>query len=122
MSPQAKDEEREERIANEIIVDAYGSEERMTGWYTYLSDTLSFPFTARCVRLRPTSPLEQGASVRVLGMASIDLCEQEILVLILWKRRQLAVPLFQLEGVKGDEETEQAIEDWHYWVNCGYTF
>jgi hypothetical protein len=25
----------------------------------------------------------------------------------------------QLEGVKVDEETQQAIEDWRYWVNRG---
>ena len=28
----------------------------------------------------------------------------------------------QLEGVKVDEETQQAIEDWRYWVNRGYEF
>jgi hypothetical protein len=26
----------------------------------------------------------------------------------------------QLEGIGVDEETRQAIEDWHYWVNQGY--
>jgi hypothetical protein len=26
----------------------------------------------------------------------------------------------QLEGIQVDEETRQAIEDWHYWVNRGY--
>jgi len=34
--------------------------------------------------------------------------------------RQLAVPLMQLEGIRVDEETRQAIEDWHYWVSRGY--
>ena len=28
--------------------------------------------------------------------------------------------LMQLEGVQLDEKTQQAIEDWHYWVNQGY--
>jgi hypothetical protein len=46
----------------------------------------------------------------------------EMFVLIRWKRRQLAVPLMQLEGTGVDEETQQAIEDWHYWVNRGYEF
>jgi hypothetical protein len=31
-----KDEEREERITNEIIVDAYGPEELAMGWYYHL--------------------------------------------------------------------------------------
>jgi len=36
--------ERENRIAKEIIVDAYGPEEQAMGWYYYLQDTLH-PFT-----------------------------------------------------------------------------
>jgi hypothetical protein len=30
------------------------------------------------------------------------------------------VLIMQLEGIQVDEETRQAIEDWHYWVNRGY--
>ena len=41
MTRRAKDEEREERIHMEIIVDAYGPEERAMGWYNYLSVALS---------------------------------------------------------------------------------
>jgi len=41
-------------------------------------------------------------------------------VFIRWKPRQLAVPFMQLEGIQVDEETQQAIEDWQYWVNRGY--
>ena len=47
MTRSSKDEEGEERIHNEIIVDAYDSEEQAMGWYTYLSDTLQFPSTGR---------------------------------------------------------------------------
>jgi hypothetical protein len=55
MTARAKDEEREERIHMEIIVDAYGPEEQAAGWYNYLSDTLQFPFSARCVARRVIS-------------------------------------------------------------------
>jgi hypothetical protein len=120
MTRQAKDEEREERIHMEIIVDAYGPEEQAMGWYNYLNDTLQFPFSARCIVRRTTSPLEPGDEVEVVGMASDEDCEHEMFVLIRWKQRQLAVPLMQLEGIHVDEETQQAIEDWHYWVNSGY--
>jgi hypothetical protein len=58
-----KDEAREERIHMEIIVDAYGPEEQVMGWYNYLDDTLKFPFSARCVIRRTTSPLEPGEEV-----------------------------------------------------------
>jgi hypothetical protein len=47
-------------------------------------------------------------------------CEHDMLVLIRWKPHELAVPLRQLEGSHVDEQTQQAIEDWHYWVNQGY--
>jgi hypothetical protein len=53
-------------------------------------------------------------------MASDDECQHEMFVLIRWKSRKLAVPLSQLEGLQVDEETEQAIGDWHYWANRGY--
>jgi hypothetical protein len=116
-----KDEEREERIHMEIIVDAYGPEEQATSWYTYLSDTLQFPFSARCIVRRTTSPLEPGEEVNVVAMAPDEECEHDMLVLIQWNRRQFAVPLMQFEGIQVEEEAQQAIEDWQYWVNQGYT-
>ncbi len=51
-----KDETREDRIIMEIVVDAYGPEERAMGWYCYLENTLAFGFTAHCIRTRATSP------------------------------------------------------------------
>jgi Calcium binding len=83
---------------------------------------LQFPFSARCVVRRTISPLEPDDNVEVVGMASVEECEHDMFVLIRWKQRQLAVPLMQLEGIGVDEETQQAIEDWHYWVNRGYEF
>nr|HET6902515.1 calcium-binding protein [Ktedonobacteraceae bacterium] len=112
-----KDEEREERIHNEIIVDAYDSQEQAMGWYSYLSDTLQFPFSARCIVRRAISPLEKGEEVEVVGMAPDEECQHEMFVLIKWKSHKFAVPLMQLKGIQVDEETQQAIEDWHYWVN-----
>ena len=122
MPRQARDEAREERIHMEIIVDAYGPEEQAMGWYNYLDDTIHFPFSAQCVALRPTSPLDLGDKVEVVGMAPAEECEHEMFVLIQRKKRQLAVPLMELEGIQVDEETRQAIEDWRYWVNRGYEF
>ena len=120
MTRQAKDETREERIHMEIVVDAHDSEEQAMGWYNYLDDTLQFPFSARCVVERRISPLKVGEEVKVTGMAPGDDCEHDMLVLIQWKRRELAVPVMQLEGMQVDEETQQAIEDWRYWVKWGY--
>ena len=115
-----KDEAREERIAMEIIVDAYGPEEQAMGWYNYLSDTLQFPFTARCTAHRAISPLEPGDEVEVLGIAPDEECEHDMFVLVRWQGRKMAVPLSQLAVIDPDESIEEAIGDWHYWVARGY--
>jgi Calcium binding len=122
MGRSPKDAEREQRIAMEIVVDAYGPEEQAMGWYYSLENKLGFPFRARCVAQRAISPLRIGDEVEVVGMAPEDECEHEMFVVTPWERGSLAVPLLQLEGMAVDDETRQAIEDWQYWVACGYEF
>jgi hypothetical protein len=39
-----------------------------------------------------------------------------------WEDRSLAVPLAQLQVIKADKTTRQAVEDWHYWAEQGYEF
>ncbi|WP_088431536.1 calcium-binding protein [Halomicronema hongdechloris] len=117
-----QDAEIEERITMQIVVDAYDPEEQAMGWYYYLQGTMQFPFTASCISKRRISPLKDGQTVEVVGMASEDECEREMFVEIDWEGDTLAVPLIQLEAPAADEETQQAISDWHYWVNQGYEF
>jgi hypothetical protein len=118
MKRRLRDEEREQRITMEIVVDAYTPEEQAMGWYYSLEDRLRFPFAARCIAERSISPLRVGDEV--VGMAPEEECQHEMLVLIGWECRALAVPLAQLEGVAVDEQTRQVIEDWQYWVAQGY--
>jgi hypothetical protein len=117
-----KDAEREERIHDEIIVDAHGGEEQALSWYYYLRDQLQFPFIAVCIARRPISPLQVKDEVEVTGMPSEAECMHEIFVTMPWERDGLAVPLSQLRPVHADEQTQQAVEDWHYWVARGYEF
>lgn len=120
MARSASDDEREERITMEIIVDAYSPDEQALGWYYYLEEKLHVPFMAKCVVQRATSPLRIGDEVEVVGMPPEEECEHDMFVLTRWEQGTLAVPLSQLEGVAVDAETQQAIEDWHYWVDRGY--
>lgn len=116
---------REQRIRDEIVVDAYGSEEQAMGWYYYLERMLGFPFLARCRSARAISPLRPGETVTVTGMAPENECEREMFVTIRWQDRALAVPLAQLavRGVRGvDAQTREAVGDWHYWRDQGYVF
>ena len=117
-----EDEEREERITMEIVVDAYSEEERAMGWYYYLEEKLQFPFRAKCIAKRTASPLREGEEVEVVGMPDEEDCMHEMFVLIKWHDRNLGVPLAQLEGIKVDKQTAEAIADWHYWVARGHEF
>ncbi len=122
MKKAKKDPLREDRIHNEAIVDAYGSEEKAMSWYCYLEGKMRFPFQARCIASKATSPLRKEETVEVRRMASEDTCSNDMLVLIRWQGRKMAVPLSQLAAVDAEESTAEAIGDWHYWVAQGYLF
>jgi hypothetical protein len=47
MTKAKRDPAREERIEQEIIVDANSGEEQAMGWYYYLEDQRCFPFKAQ---------------------------------------------------------------------------
>jgi hypothetical protein len=119
-----RDKEREQRIEMEIVVDAHGADERAMGWYYYLEDRIQFPFSARCIAKRAISPLWVDDEVEVIGMPGEDECRREMFVSIRWDRKgRLAVPLAQLQPIGDtDEQTREAVEDWHYWVRMGYEF
>ena len=117
-----KEPAREKRIEMEIVVDAYGALEQSTGWYYYLEDNLKFPFPATCVKKRTISPLKLKDNVEVVGMPPEVECEREMFVSIKWEGRRFSVPLDQVQCVRCDKKTKQAIEDWHYWVKQGYQF
>jgi hypothetical protein len=113
---------REERIHNEVIVDAYGPEEQALGWYYYFENKIQFPFSARCMAAKVVSPLRKGETVDVRSLAPEDSCARDMLVLIRWHGRNVAVPLSQLTATDADESTVEAISDWHYWLAQGSCF
>jgi hypothetical protein len=122
MAKPKNDSIREDRIQNEVVVDAYGPEEQAMGWYYYLEDKIRFPFRARCTVSKVVSPLRKGETVEVRCMAPEEACLSDMLVLIRWQGRNLAVPLSQLTTLDADESTAEAIGDWLYWVAQGYCF
>jgi calcium binding protein len=99
-----------------------GHERSGGGWYDYLQDQLRFPFKAVCTVRRASSPLRVSDEAEVIDMAGGEECEHEIFVTIRRGEGDLAVPLSQLKPVQADEQTTQAVEDWHYWVNRDYEF
>ena len=119
-----RDAQREQRIEMEVVVDAHDADERAMGWYYYLEGKLQFPFTTLCIAHRSISPLRVDDEVEVIGMIGEDDCMHEMFVSIRWDRKGgLAVPLSQLKPIGDtDEQTRQAVGDWHYWVAMGYEF
>ncbi|MFZ5518790.1 MAG: calcium-binding protein [Candidatus Zhuqueibacterota bacterium] len=114
--------QREYRIMWGITVDAYDEAECAMGWYYYLDSKLHVPFHARCVTEKKYSPLAFGEIVRVIGLAKERDCLQEICVEVQSTFRKIKAPLSQLRAIDADDVTNEAIEDWHYWVNRGYQF
>jgi hypothetical protein len=89
-SPQTN--ERVVQGKNEIVVDAYGPEERAMGWYYYLEDKIHFPFRAHGTASNVVLPLKKGETVEVLQLAPEEACTGDMLVLIRWGDRKTAVP------------------------------
>ncbi len=115
-----KVKKREQRIIEEIIVDAYDAEEQAMGWYYYLEDKLEFPFAATCTKKRAISPLHIDDEIDVIDIAPVEECGHEMFVMIRWEKDVLAVPLMQLKVTHGEGLTQEAAEDWSYWVDRGY--
>ena len=119
MKKRKKDPTREDRIQNQAIVDAYGSEERAMGWYYYLENQSRFPFEARCTFPRLFRRSGKVKPPRSYAWPRKHVCEHDMLVQIRWQGRKMAVPLSQLAAIDPDESTKEAIGDWHYWVSQG---
>jgi hypothetical protein len=52
----------------------------------------------------------------VVGKPSSEPSLRQQFVTIEWKGREFGVPLSQLEPVDASDTTEQAVSDWHYWL------
>ncbi len=122
MPERGRNRARERRIDQEIVVDAYSSDERAMSWYYYLQEKLDFPFKARCVAARSVSPFRKGEVVEVLGMAPENECMRGAVVLARFARRKVGVPLEELVPVGVEGDAREAIEDWRYWTAMGYQF
>jgi hypothetical protein len=113
---------REDRVRNEVIVDTYNAEEQVMGWHYYLEGKLRFPFRAKCVTSKVVSPLRKGEIGEVSRMALENACSADMLAIIRWQGRNVALPLPQLVPLDAGESTIEAIGDWHYWVVRSYRF
>jgi hypothetical protein len=75
-----EDDQREDRISDEILVDCYNETERALGWYYYLEANLLFPFEATCILQRPTSALRIDDKVTVKSLAPSEAARVKVVV------------------------------------------
>lgn len=98
-----KDPEREARIEEEVLVDCYNEAERVSGWFCYLENQLTCPFTAECVNQSEVSPLKLGEHVRVLKILDTEAASNGAFFgQVEWQGRKLGVPLADLKAIKAD--------------------
>lgn len=113
----SEDPERENRIAEEVLVDTYDIYEEMAAWEAYLEDSISFPFLAHW------GDPDSGEEVEVLGFDNNNECDTNIFVKVRYQNGEdvdeLSVLLVEILPIEVDEESQQAIEDWCYWVDKG---
>jgi hypothetical protein len=111
------DPAREHRIDYEIVVDCYDELEVAAGWHSYLDDHLIFPFEAKY----QYDPKVAAVQVTVLELDDLpdDLDaddELEFFVEIVdAEGDEIWVPLEQIIPLEADEDTLEAVLDWHYW-------
>lgn len=126
MSSIEHDENRENRIATEIIVDAEDKEDRAMGWYYYLEETLNCPFMAKWTKKSRKTSTTEEKQVEVLGMAPDDECLKDMYVEVADINGKdddvYSAKLSEIEAIDADAETKEAIADWHYWLARGYKF
>ena len=85
----------------------------------YLENKIRFPFQAKCLAGRLAAQERRKRRGRAHS-APDDACKHDMLALVGWQGRKIAVPLAQLTAVDPDESTDEAISDWHYSVAQGY--
>ena len=111
---------RKDRIEDEIIVDCYDEYEMAMGWFYYFEDNLNFPFKATVLKNSEISGLEEGDIVEVYEF--INSSEDDVHIDNFVARVGIQkdehiydISLQFIRGIDCDEVTDNVIEDWRYW-------
>ena len=111
-----KDAERDHRIHDEIIVDAYGDEEQAMSWYYYMEENMEFPMQAK-VKLRLRGGKTEEKAVKIV---EIDPESETSLTLRLGitegksDRVQYISPE-DIVSIQTSEGNLEVLNDWLYW-------
>ena len=114
-----KNETYDQLLYDEILVDAYGEEEKAMSWFTYADEVMQFPFKAK-LALLDESRRAVKVKVQVLGLkqSTNDLRPLRVEVLhagLIW-----TVELAELRKVEADAGTAEVVGVYGYWVGASY--
>lgn len=117
---QNKEPSRDKRIQRGILADALDEEGIMLAWYSYLAESLNFPFTAIVFSYREGTGTYYH-QFQVLRMAPLERCGK----FQMWAIGKPSIAVMEhfyshlfisdIYSAEKEKTRFQAIEDWIYW-------
>jgi Calcium binding len=112
-----KDKERENRILDEVIVDANGDEERNIGWYYYFEEGLKFPINAT-IKLALCGGKLEEKKVKIVEVKPDNEDKPMQLGIVEGKSERVQyISPEAIVSVKTSDENLEILNDWLYWHN-----
>jgi len=108
------DQERKDRIDEDILVDCYGDDEVNMGWYYYFRDNLTFPISA-VAKLRKRSGGIEQMSVELVSIYSDEAEPIKLGFTVDQSEIVNALDPEALISVSTYEANLQVLNDWRYW-------
>ncbi len=93
-------------LVEEAIVDAYGEDEQLTGFYTMIEENLALPFTTRVL----------GVEVTVAG---IDLTDCGIVAICIGRTHRQPIPVLDLVLPAPPPPGSEWIAAYRHWAGRG---
>ena len=109
------DDEMQEKIDDEIIVDAYDEYEQSMGWFYFFDETLENPFTATA-QLKKRDGTTESKQVKVVGLASKeeDFTNKDFNLEIEQGQYLRPIAYSALSAIKASDETLEAFGIWDF--------
>lgn len=108
------DQEREDRIADDILVDCNGDDDVNMSWYYYFRDNLTFPIAAVAKLKKRSGGIEQMA-VELVSIYSDEPEPMKLGFTVGQSEIVNALDPEDLVSVDTSEENLEALNDWRYW-------
>jgi hypothetical protein len=95
-----------DELVEEAIVDAYGEDEQLTGFYTMIEENLALPFTTRVLGVEAT-------------VAGIDLTDCGIVAICVRGTHRQSIPILDLPLAAPAPPGSEWIAAYRHWVGRG---